>query len=199
MPKGQPPHEHERIDPSLVAAISREVIARLRSATPGTTDQSIRDRIITTKTIESVTGKPTRIRISNSAVVTPAARDEARRRGISIDRTFDLHNSQDEPTPSHDLTIEITDTSDPQRAQSVRDQLERRGVIRNASRIVLSDHPANEVHRLCATGERAVMIGSINDVRRFADDFGPTVWVLDMKRLNLAAAANAAAQITQQD
>lgn len=195
MSKDKAARKHASIDPALIASISREVIARLRSASPSATDASICDQLITSETIESITGKPARILIAKSAVVTPAACDEARRRGITIHRT----NGPQPSTPTHHASIEITDTSDPQRAQNVREQLERRSVCRSAARIVLSDQPANEVHRLCAIGERAVMIISIIDVPRFADDFKPTVWVLDMKRMNLAVAVNAAARITQQE
>ena len=41
------------------------------------------------------------------------------------------------------------------------------------------------------------MVGSIEDVNRFASELEATVWVLDMKRLNLTAALNVAAQISR--
>jgi hypothetical protein len=41
------------------------------------------------------------------------------------------------------------------------------------------------------------MIATATDIQRFADELAPSVWVLDMKRMNIAAATNAVAQITQ--
>ncbi len=41
------------------------------------------------------------------------------------------------------------------------------------------------------------MVGSIEEVQRFASELEATVWVLDMKRLNLTAAVNVAAQISR--
>jgi hypothetical protein len=46
-------------------------------------------------------------------------------------------------------------------------------------------------------GEVAVMISLLDDVARFAHECRPTCWVLDMKRLNLSAAANVAARIAK--
>ena len=43
----------------------------------------------------------------------------------------------------------------------------------------------------------AVMIANATDVPRFAEELAPTVWVLDMKRLNISAATNLVTQITR--
>jgi len=194
MPKDAQAARNAPIDPAWIAAIAREVIARLK-ATPrtGTMAASIDDRIITANTLEKITSA-TQIFIAPEAVVTPSARDEARRRGITINRTVEVLPDQQ---PNH-AKLEITDTASPERADAVRKQLARRGDALGAAKIVLSDTPARDVHQQCtADGEVAVMISSVTDVRRFAVELSPTVWVLDMERLNIPAAVNAIAQITQ--
>jgi hypothetical protein len=41
------------------------------------------------------------------------------------------------------------------------------------------------------------MIAMATDIQRFADELAPTIWVLDMKRLNISAATNVVARIIQ--
>ena len=79
------PANNQQIDPALVAAIAREVIARLKSTSKtNQTAASIHDRVITAGTIERLSGTPTQVFIAPGAIVTPAARDAARQRGIAI-------------------------------------------------------------------------------------------------------------------
>lgn len=195
MPSDVPAAHNDTIDPDLVSAIAREVIARLK-ATSKTNDTaaSVDDRIVTTATLEQLDGTPKQIFIASRAIVTPAARDEARRRGITIHRTVNVPEPQQ---PRH-ARLEITDSTNPDRAAAVRMQVARRGGAVGSARIVLSDTPAREVYHQCtAGGEVAVMIASVTDIGRFADELSPTVWVLDMKRLNLPAAVNTIVRITQ--
>lgn len=195
MPKDAQATRNESIDPAMVAAITREVIARLQAASK-TNDSaaSISDRIITVNTIEQLPGSPTQVFIAPGAIVTPAAGDEARRRGIHLQRTIAVPRDQQ---PS-DARLEITDSANPQRASAVREQLDRRGESISSARIVLSDTPAHDVYQRCAErGEIAVMIQSISDVERFADELSPAVWVLDMQRMNIPAAVNTIARIAQ--
>lgn len=200
MPSNEPAKSNPSIDPAQVAAIAREVIARLKSSSStnqsntNQTAASIDDRVITARTIEQLTGNPTQLFVSPGAVVTPAARDEARQRGITINHTVKLPPDQQ----THQTRLEITDTANPQRARAVHTQLSKRGISNGSARVVLSDAPARDVHRQCtAHRERAVMVTSPADVRRFADELAPTVWVLDMKRLNITAAANVVTEITR--
>jgi hypothetical protein len=183
----------QSMDPAWIAEIAREVLARLQSATR--TDQtaaSLDDRVITAASIERLPGTPSELFIAAGAVVTPAAQDEARRRGIAINRSAPLPQSQ-QPRPAK---LQLSDASEPQRAEAVRNQLAVRGRPLPSARILLSDTPARDVYQHCtAGGEVAVMITSLNDVQRFAAELTPTLWVLDMKRLNIPAAANVVAKI----
>ena len=195
MPNDGQASRNKQIDPVMVAAIAREVIARLKSTSKtNQTAASIDDRVITAGTIEGLSGKPTQIFIAPGAIVTPAARDEARQRGIAIHHTVNLPADQQ---PNHGQ-LEIIDAAQPERAEMVRTQLARRGINNGAARVLLSDTPGRDVHQQCTThDERAVMIATATDIPRFADELAPTIWVLDMKRLNISAATNAVAQITQ--
>ena len=96
-------------------------------------------------------------------------------------------------------SLSITDHENPSRALTIANQLHRRGITELAATIVLSQTPALDVHHYCGRkNERAVMITALADVDRFRRELEPTVWVLDMERLNLVAAVNVIARISQQ-
>ena len=195
------------IDPAYIAVIVRQVIARLgqspSTATGNTqtnhTAASVGDKIVTATTIEQLTGTPNQLFISAKAIVTPAAKDAARERSLTITRSVELPPDQVPNQATQPTSTPVSDSTEPMRATAVSNQLARRGITTASQQIVLSDTPAADVYRICSEGsERAVMIGSVSDVDRFASELRPTVWVLDMKRLNLTAAVNAAAKICQQ-
>ena len=175
------------IDHALVAQLVGEVVARLRRQ-----DNTICNaQVISLETIQA--HPSTQLTVASSAVVTPAARDEARRRGITIQRVDETAKPTKLSTPDN-----IIDTDNPKRAETVHDQLQRRGVSLGAATIVLSDAPAAEVYRQIVAGKRAAMVATLADVPRFAIEIDPEVWVLDMKTLNIPAAANTVAMIAQQ-
>lgn len=195
-------------DAAMIAEIVQQVILRLGHKTesdhthgisttrkPDTrTTAAINERIITSQTIASLHDSTVQILIPPEAVITPAARDEARGRNVEIQRTIQLPTGQQ---PDQDR-IEIIDHENPQRARAVSQQLAIRGITPGAMKIVLSDTPAKEVHcQYSEHNETAVMIGSINDIKRFSKEVTPTVWVLDMHRLTFTAAVNTIAQISK--
>jgi len=175
-------------DPAFIAELVRRVLARLQD-NESTYDST---RVVTVETIEKQSG--TKLIVARSAVVTPAARDEARRRGIVIERT-----TQSKQAINRTANTNVTDTDHSERAEAIRLQLDRRGVVLDRERIVLSDSPAREVHDQITSGNCAAMITEIADVQRFANELSPSVWVLDMKRLNIAAAVNTVVKISQQE
>ncbi len=214
----------DTIDTAQIAVVVRKVIARMKEASNHqTTDHPITNRPITTHsaidsttttiadhvvcvaTIESLGARCREIVVTAKAIVTPAAHDEAKLRGITINRCTDSSRRPTTPTSSG-VSSEasgvgnewIVDREKPERAAAMRDQLSRRGVTSIGSTIVLSETPAKDVFRYCNThAQRAVMLSSINDIDRFAIELQPTVWVLDMQRMNFMAAVNAASQIAQ--
>ncbi len=194
------------IDQALVARVVREVIARLAASNSTKTDvtaAAIDDPVVSTATIENIQGSAKQLFVRHGAVVTPAARDEAARRGITINHAVKIVPSQQPPRvqvaggdPSR--TFPITDRGQPDRATAVANQLVKRGIDSLTVAVVLSDTPALDVHRLCAVDdERAVMIGSLAEVDRFSVELDPTAWVLDMARINFVAAVNIVARIAQ--
>lgn len=180
----------------------------------------INDRIVTAKLIRGLSGDPASVRVPPRAIITPSARDEAGRRKIKIECGFSGAGSPSVGSPSVGESVAsasgaaasgkstsphasngsgITDAQDPQRAEAVLRQLAFRGIASVGAAVVLSDKPAGEVHRACtAQNQRSVMVASLEDVDRFATDFAPTHWVIDMVRVNLVTAVNIITRIEQQ-
>ena len=184
-----------------ISEIVRQVLARLDSRTETAqttprqaTSAALTEKIITSRTIQQLGQKTAQIFISPTAIVTPAARDDARSRKIEIQRTVQLPDGQQ----PEQQKIDIIDYAQPERAEAVGKQLALRGITTGTGKIVLTETPAKEVHFQCArNNEVAVMIGSYSDIRRFSDEITPTVWVLDMQRLTFSAVVNAVAQISR--
>ncbi|MGB7326075.1 MAG: hypothetical protein WBD31_14480 [Rubripirellula sp.] len=188
MPTHPNPAILSAIDSAVLARIVGEVIARLKASQTVV----VESKIIDAKTIGQYAVGAT-ITIAAKAIVTPAAKDEAKQRNITITR--DTVASQ-KTVGERSSGGKIMD-SDPLRAESVEAQLVRRGIKLAAASVVLSDTPAVEVANQFGSGKRAVMIGSIDDVNRFGSEVDPQVWVLDMKRLNLIAAVNVISAIAR--
>ena len=196
-------------DSAQIAAIVRLVMQRL-AGNPETTlahptnqtAVSISDRVITVATIESVSGHPSQVFVDMKAIVTPAAKDEAARRGIEITRSVEIPLAMQPQTKANTnagpINQFITDSSEPNRAIAAIGQLSARGINAIGCHVVLSDTPAVDLHRIIANqGKRAAMVAAMADVGRFAAELDPEVWVLDMKKLNLVAAVNAVARIAK--
>ena len=182
-------------DPSMIDRLVREVIRRLMASTNGETE-TIDEKVVSVTTIENIPEAKKRISIRPGTIVTPAARDEAKKRSITITHTTTRETEQ-QPTTTTDSAI--VDTANPERAESLVAQLRRRGIASPSTQIILSETPARDVYEQCSRhGQRGVMVMSIADVDRFAVELSPTAWVLDMTRLNLIAATNIVAKIAQQ-
>jgi len=172
-------------DPAWIGNIAREVIRRLQSETVETSRASTPPlKLVTVETLRR--GKDSReIRVAASCVVTPAAKEEAARRGIKLVR---------ETTAEPRLPAHSPDAA----GDALTVQMARRDIaLPRGSEVVWTDTPAAEVCRRCAAGQTAVMITCYADVERFAAEITPQVWVLDAKRLSLVAATNAAARIAR--
>lgn len=195
-------------DSAKIAEIVQQVLARLDAPSQKekslsasllkdqqrTTSAAITEKIISSRTIQEQSELTSQIFVSPTAIVTPAARDDARSRNIQIQRSVQLPDGQ-QPDQQK---IRIIDYADPDRANAVTQQLAIRGITTGTSKIILTETPAKEVHFQCSrNNEVAVMIGSFNDIQRFSDEITPTVWVLDMQRLTFSAVVNAAAQISK--
>ena len=194
------------IDPAFVQQIVRTVIARLQQldisridTQTNATAASIAVKVVTSQTIASIKGTPSQIFVTPRTVVTPAAYDAARERGIEITKTTAVPPEQRPQQPtSNNHGQQIIDRSKPERAESLVRQLALRGIATLPSQIVLTDTPAAELHHCMSTRRcRAAMVATITDVDRFHRELEPEVWVLDMGRMNLIQAVNVAARIAQ--
>ena len=151
------------------------------------------DRVITA---DKITRLPKHILVTlicNDAVITPSAIDEAKTRGIEINRV----QRTEQRNPSVQECVDwIMDKEQPERGNAVANQLKKRGINTPMSRIVLSDTPAKELdQQIRVRGEVAAVVGSIEEAKRFSLELDVTTWVFDMQRLNLIAAVNVASVI----
>ncbi len=200
--------ESASLRPELLASIVREVLARLN----GESVPVIADRVVTVATIEQLPSATREVAIAVNALVTPAAADEAKQRGITMVRrtanesqTASQVNVHRGPRTPPDVStgephgeVTIVDGERTERAEGIIAQLTRRGIAVSAGpRIVLSDHPAKTVHQETVAGRRAAMVRRYSDVDRFANELRPNCWVLDMIDLNPIAAVNTAQRILQ--
>ncbi|MEM6471065.1 MAG: hypothetical protein AAF802_16015 [Planctomycetota bacterium] len=176
------------IDPVVVSMVVREVVGRLKARSEARPDawhgdskcdtstsmQHCADQVVSLESLRNM--KPGAVRLPSSAVVTPAAREEAARRGIR----FSAGDEND------------AESCDFQR------QLARRGIsLRSHIAVVWTEDPATEVYKRCVSGRRAVMVTCLEDVARFAQSFDPQVWVLDRHKFTLATAVHAAGMISK--
>ena len=194
------------IDPAFIQQIVRTVIARLQQLETrqldthtNATAASIGAKVVTSQTIASIKGTPSQIFVTPRTVVTPAAYDAARERGIEITKTTAVPPAQrpQQPTSNNDGQ-QIIDRSNPARAESLVRQLALRGITTLPWQIVLTDTPAAELHHCKSTRScRAAMVATITDVDRFHRELEPELWVLDMGRMNLIQAVNVAVRIAQ--
>lgn len=196
MQRDAQPDSSQTIDREAVANIARQVLARLAVIAQQEDATAIDDRVVSVESLRGLPGGTKQLAIHPNAVVTPAAGDEARDRGITLLRID--HTTNPERTTTMQVASAIRDTEQPERSAAIQQQLDRRGVDLGTHQIILSDTPAREVWQQCTSqAERAVMVSALDDVNRFAEQLDPTVWVLDMKRLNLIAAVNVIAAITR--
>lgn len=172
----------------MIAGIAREVIRRLRQDESKASDCAS-EKLITIETLDRHAGA-SQIIAADRAVVTPAAREEAQRRGIKI--------TSGGNSPIAKRPVANQSGPDDSTINPLCHQLSRRGITMPANvQVIWVDQPAAEVFRRCSNNQRAVMINSLADVDRFAAELSPQIWVLDRHKLNLTAAVNVAARIAR--
>lgn len=171
------------IDPAFIAAVARTVVERLRGGELDASAESP-ERLITIETLGKYPDAGL-VTAAHRAVVTPAAKEEAKRRGITI-------ASAAAPIVSVATETE-TIHEDP-----LTGQLAQRGIaLPSGTDVVWTDTPAIELVQRCKSGRVAVMISRLSDVARFSQELSPNCWILDKQHLNLTAAANVVARIVQ--
>lgn len=207
------------IDPAEIAAIVRSVLDRLRpSQEPTTAPQTPPPvvKLVTVETVETAAASSHKtILVSQKSIVTPAARDEAKRLGVSLLQGAAVTTSTKIPASpagtsvldtsllSHSALLAVHDTTDSDWSQAVINHLSRRGVSavtgsEATTQVVLTNEPARWSHHYSAeSGKRAAMIVKLSQIERFSRELSPEVWVLDKTEMNLSLINNAVSVIAR--
>ncbi len=195
-----------------IASIVEQVLRRLRDQTntngspskPATHAPSahvLSDKVISVDVIRGIPSGVTQVQLSGG-IVTPAARDEMRARGITLAGAESTSAAAIKPASnSGKRFIQLhTDTS----SKSIRDALARQLTLRGVDHcprahrsVIVTEHPATALLGRIQSGARAVLITRLEDIPRFASEIDADTFVLDMQRFNLVALVNAASSIAQ--
>ncbi len=188
------------IDPAYIAEIVRRVLARVRSGEAMVSAQVPITKLVTTETVLAAAASQQPIVVSAKSVVTPSAREEAKRLGIRIEIGSPRTTTSVKAT-AH-ASLGMIDTTATSWAESVIAGLSRRGIAAiagyAAKQIVLTDEPAKQTYQYSSTGNhRAAMLCELGQVARFQRELSPSVWVIDKTRMNLPTIVNAVAAIAR--
>jgi hypothetical protein len=194
--------------------IARKVVARIQSGSgaesmaTGAAKVSRPVRLVTVSTVTQVaaSAEPVLL-IDGRSVITPSARDEAKRMGV-VFRCADAANTASQTKPTYaelsstaqasPQTLSILDSTERNWIDGMVAALNRRGIAASRGEsiplIVITDRPGVTTYEYCRQGRRAVSIGDLADVDRFAGELSPEIWVIDTQRVNLPLAINIAAR-----
>lgn len=220
------------IDAQLIERLTVAVIQRLRAdrigedtdprrllvADPQTTITgavTLNQRVIAVADIERLEAGAKILLAAPGVVITPAALDEIRRRGLRMQRTEqgDLAGlpSSQQPAAATQVVVCIADSDQPTRATAWQRQLSLRGLQTDIiameeiqrrlqadagqQAIIFSRLPAVLVCRFCRCAEiRAASITAASEVSRIQGAMRPNLWVLDTERLSFTNAIATAMQ-----
>lgn len=170
----------------------------------------ITDPVVSLRVLESLPEGTPRVEIGLRAVLTPAAADLLRQRGVQVVRG-DHSGSQatsEAPLPAN-VGCWIADADHPERVAGYVRQLAGRGVsaaslelpLRSgpdffgAVGVLIAALPAIHVdHFARQLSLSAAAVGSLSEVSRIAAAMSPAVWVLDAERLSFSGRVAVAAE-----
>ena len=193
-----------------IELLVRKVLAQLdpeassrdsdRETTTETPVNFIPGSVISVSSLDRLNDAVKQITVSTSAIVTPAARDELRARGVEWSRVNAAsERSQGRSANGEPMAVLVGDDSDGKLASALVEQLQRRGVEAamasaktihhldlHQTALLLSDLPARDVEHLCRRHDlSAVSVEAIATAERIAGSMQPRVWVLDRVQMNL--------------
>ena len=176
-------------------------------------EHKIEHQVVSLKVLENESLRSKVIRIRAGAVITPAAKDYLRHKGISIVRGIEV-GVQRSATANVNHSVApaaktlLIDGEKPLRAEGIARQLSLRGLAveitklpemvsspgnRQSIGIVVSELPVIEQDLLSRVhGRRAAIADSVESVRRVAGKFVPECWILDASRLSLSGLVSVA-------
>lgn len=193
---------------SIVSRVLRELEA-MNTKSEVDDGITIDQRLITLEDLKNVPASAKRIVVPTAAVVTPSAKDELKRRGITM-----LRSKANPPiAASTKPSKAVRDRSPFRRVHLLHDETIDSGVFAAVSKqvtargirlcdqatvtVTLSTRPATVVYRSIAAHTSAVSINRIDDILRFKHELRPTVYILDALHLPLIAMVNAVVQIAR--
>lgn len=201
------------IDPAYIAAIVRQVLARIRAAqatgqseTTGITQHPRAMKLVTLDAVVRCAASEERVvYIEPRSIVTPAARDEAKRLGVRLQLVAAESTSTSQERSASvaaRVSLGMIDTTPASWVESASVALARRGISITpgyaAIQIVLTDEPAKQTHAYSSRpAHRAAMLSGINQVERFQRELSPDVWVIDKTQLNFPTVVNLVAKIAR--
>lgn len=196
-----------------IESIVRRVLSELKvmgnqdAAAKPTGTLVIAKRVIALTDVEEIATTVKQIELPSRAVVTPAARDELRHRGITITKTNTDQTAIATPTTTPAVepgtrAIDLQTDGDVSATMlsSVKKQLTLRGIRlcnRASVTVILSSRPATTAHHSCGGDRCVVSINRLDDVRRFLAELSPNVFVLDVVHLHLVAITGAITTIAK--
>jgi len=195
-----------------IESIVRRVLMQLREtnrvevATQVTASETplFDQRVFSLEDVRGIDAGTQAITLASRTVITPAARDELRQRGIAFEKVSSGPASthvRKTPAPGT-RAIDLQrdgDVSDSLFA-AVKNQVITRGVrlCNQASTVVvLSDRPATTAHLRTRPDACVVSINRVDDVPRFLVELSPNVFVLDVLHLHVVSLTNAIASIAK--
>ncbi|MCM2369536.1 hypothetical protein [Aporhodopirellula aestuarii] len=194
---------------SIVRRVLRELGAMENKPAPAPAVGSvvIDQSVVAVADVEAIPAAVKHVELRPRAVVTPAARDELRHRGISIttqhsERSAAAGSESKPPVQPGTRAIDLQADGDVSESllASVKKQITLRGVRlcnRASVSVILSSRPATTAHHACGTDRCVVSINRVDDVRRFLAELSPNVFVLDVKHLHVVAITGAISAIAK--
>lgn len=174
---------------------------------------SVLGKVISLSALEKLPRETKAIAVVNGAVITPAAADWLRSKGIQVERTNPAAAAiaaSSSPTTAGAVQAGIgwvADSDSPSAVEGYARQLRLRslavnsvetaqhGIASSMPGVVFSRLPALDVDRLARQqGCCAVAVDSLEAVQRIAAAMQPMVWVIDSERLSYQGRITVAAQ-----
>lgn len=210
------PTESTSTDASIdLEAIVRRVLVQLRQE-PVTGDAEPREQtsaatsltfqagVCSLDDVTAIGASIKHLQLSGRTVITPAARDELRRRRVTVTKSDEVPDATAKPNStqpgSRAIHLRCDGVVPEHLLKAVRKQVLHRGVRlcnQSSLEVILSNRPATTAHQQTGPGRCVAAINRVDDVQRFMAEISPNTFVLDIAHLHLVALANAIALIAK--
>lgn len=198
-----------------IEAIVRRVLMQLRQESlsgerkpeyepPAITPLRFDGGVCSLDDVKAIDASVKHLQLSRRTVITPAARDELRHRGVMVTQsattTADVSKVAELQAGTRAIKLLRDGNVADHLFEALQKQLRGRGVrlCRESSvEVILSSRPATTAHQRTGKDRCVVAINRIDDVQRFMAELSPNTFVLDVAHLHLVALARAIAVISK--